>query len=96
MGRRFDLEGWTQLSLERFVQNPPDVLIAGFFDQPSTTSSHWSLSRHARVKDMMDSLPTISIPSKYLACNGLFSVDAAELIRTEAIELELLPGGNAS
>jgi hypothetical protein len=29
---------------------------------------------------MIESIPTIIVPGRYLSCNGIFSVDAAEYI----------------
>lgn len=77
------LAGWSSLPLEQFVMTPPDVMIASFFDLASGPTQHWSAARHHRVREMMQKTPTIIVPTAYLACNGLFMVDAAEFIRAE-------------
>ena len=77
------LRGWADLPLERFVFTPPDVIIASFFDLASGPTQHWSAARHQRVRDMLDTTPTIVVPTALLACNGLFMVEAAEFIRAE-------------
>jgi iron complex transport system substrate-binding protein len=97
IGKHYEIAGWGALPLERFIVDPPDILIASFFDLPSAKVSHWSLARHARVNKMLEEIPTIYVPGRYLSCGGLFSVDAAEFIRSEALRLDLIgPGGSAS
>lgn len=87
---RYGLKGWQTMPLEKFVFDPPDVLIGSFYDLPGSQMSNWSLSRHARVKAMLEEIPVIYVPGRYLSCNGLFSVDAAEYIRTQAEAMELI------
>jgi len=82
--KRYGLKGWQTMPLEKFVLDPPDVLIGSFYDLPGSQMSNWSLSRHARVKAMLEEIPVIYVPGRYLSCNGLFSVDAAGFIRAEA------------
>ena len=79
------LKGWQSLPLEALVQNPPDLIIGSFFNQKNIHVSNWSLSRHSRIKKMIEKIPTIIIPGRYLSCNGIFSVDAAEYIH-DAVE----------
>ncbi|WP_339863616.1 ABC transporter substrate-binding protein [Paremcibacter congregatus] len=76
------LKGWQPLPLEALVQNPPDVIIGSFFDMEKLHVSNWSLSRHHRIRKMIDNIPSILIPGRYLSCNGIFSVDAIEYIQT--------------
>jgi iron complex transport system substrate-binding protein len=85
---QFDLQGWRPLPLERFVDNPPDVIIASFFDHRSATASNWNIARHSRVKKLLAKTPTIYVPSRYLACSGLFLAETIELIRTEAEKID--------
>lgn len=81
LSEEFGLVGWQTLPLEALVQHPPDIIIGSFFNQENIHVSHWSLSRHDRVRNMLDSIPTIFVPGRYLSCNGIFSVDAAEYIQ---------------
>lgn len=83
MSEELGLVGWQPLPLEALVQNPPDIIIASFFNQKNIHVSNWSLSRHGRIKQMIDSIPTIVVPGRYLSCNGIFSVDAAEYIHDQ-------------
>lgn len=81
--------GWQNLPLEQMMLDPPDLIIGSFFDLP-TAQSPWSLSRHGRIAKMMQDIPTILLPGRYLACNGLFALDAAEYIRERAAILGLI------
>lgn len=83
MSEELGLVGWQALPLEALVQNPPDIIIGSFFNQKNIHISNWSLSRHGRIKEMINTIPTIIIPGRYLSCNGIFSVDAAEYIHDE-------------
>jgi len=80
LSEELGLKGWQALPLEALIQNPPDLIIGSFFDQKNIHVSNWSLTRHDRIKKMIDMIPTIIIPGRYLSCNGIFSVDAAEYI----------------
>ncbi len=80
MSEELGLIGWQPLPLEGLIRNPPDIIIGSFFDQKNIHVSNWSLSRHGRIKEMIETIPTIIVPGRYLSCNGIFSVDAAEFI----------------
>lgn len=82
--------GWLLLPLEDIVMDPPDMFVTSFFDTNMQNQSNWSLSRHDRLIAMMEETPTVDLPGSYLACNGLFLLDAAEAIRGKALELGLL------
>lgn len=73
--------GWQPISLETLLLNPPDLIISSFFDQDDVQLSHWSLTRHPKVAQMMNDIPTISIPGNLISCGGLFSIEIAEYIR---------------
>ncbi len=81
------LMGWQPLPLEALVQNPPDIIIGSFFNQKNIHVSNWSLSRHDHIKKMINSIPTIIIPGRYLSCNGIFTIDAAEYIHEKLAEI---------
>lgn len=81
------LTGWQPLPLEALIQNPPDIIIGSFFDLDNLHVSHWSLTRHSRIKQMLDRIPTIMVPGRYLSCNGIFTIDAAEYIHDRLEEL---------
>ncbi len=83
VAEEFGLTGWQTLPLENLIQNPPDIIIGSFFNQKNIHVSNWSLTRHNRIRQMIDNIPTIMVPGRYLSCNGIFSVDAAEYIQNE-------------
>ena len=93
IARELGETGWGPIPLEAFVLNPPDVLIAGFYDLETAKRVGWSRSRHPRFGAMLDGIPAIYVPSRYLSCNGFFFIDAAEYIREEAIRLGLIAEG---
>ncbi|UTW55928.1 ABC transporter substrate-binding protein [Kordiimonas sp. SCSIO 12610] len=85
------INSWQPVPLEALVLNPPDVIIGSFFDLTTSAKSQWGLTRHPLLNKMMQEIPTILVPSKYLSCNGFFFVDGAEYIREEASKLGLFP-----
>ncbi|MCK5425190.1 MAG: ABC transporter substrate-binding protein [Emcibacter sp.] len=87
MSEEQGLIGWQPLPLEALVQNPPDIIIGSFFNEKNIHVSNWSLTRHGRIRQMIDTIPTIMVPGRYLSCNGIFSVDAAEYIHDELEKL---------
>lgn len=89
---RLGLEGWRPLPLETLVQDPPDVIIASFFDLKQARASNWSIARHARVRQMLGETPTLYVPGRYFSCNGLFFADTVSFIRGEAQSAGLVEG----
>lgn len=73
--------GWRTVSLEQLLLSPPDVFIGSFFDDSDVARSSWSVARHGRLAEIMSRVPTVNVPGRLLSCSGLFSVDAAEIIR---------------
>jgi iron complex transport system substrate-binding protein len=82
--------GWISLPLEDLILDPPDMFITSFFDNKPSSQSTWSLSRHGHLYKMMENIPTVNLPSSYMACNGLFTIDAAEHIRIQATNIGLI------
>lgn len=91
---RLGLEGWRPLPLEVFVKDPPDVIIASFFDLKQAKASNWSVARHARIRQMLTDTPTVYVPGRYFSCNGLFFADTVALIRAEAERAGLGPASS--
>ena len=80
MGADGGREGWYPIDLEQMILDPPDIIIAGFFDLHRAQTDHWSIARHSLLREMMQDRPTIMVPSRLLACSAWFFVDAVELI----------------
>lgn len=87
LSQEIGLKGWQSIPLEHLIQNPPDLIIGSFFDQEQYQISNWSLARHNLITHMLTTIPTIIVPGRYLSCNGIFSVDAAEYIQQEVEKL---------
>jgi len=86
------LQGWQSLSLELMIKNPPDMIISSFFDQDDVHVSHWSLTRHPRIMELMVNIPTVAVPGDLLSCSGLFSIEAAEYIRSSTDQIFKIKG----
>jgi len=87
VAEQFGLNGWQPLPLEALIQKPPDLIITSFFNQDDIHISGWSLTRHHRIRKMLDTIPTIMVPGRYLSCNGSFTVEAAAYIQDEVERL---------
>ncbi len=85
-----DYNGWLPLPLEDMIMNPPDIIITSFFDSQLQNQSRWSVSRHDHLLNMMEDIPTIHLPGALMACDGLFLIEAAEQIRSDAKALGVL------
>lgn len=81
MAAELGYRGWRTIPLEHLVLNPPDVFIGSFFDDSDVARSSWSPARHPQLSALMETVPTIAVPGRFLSCSGLFSVEAAEFIR---------------
>jgi iron complex transport system substrate-binding protein len=73
-------EGWYPVNLEQIVLDPPEVIIAGFFDLRASNTNHWSITRHGVLRELMKDTPTVMVPSQMIACSTWRFVDAVELI----------------
>jgi len=66
------------------IQKTPGQKVSG------QNMSGWSLSRHGLLYQMMDNIPSIVLPGRYVSCHGLFMVDAAERLRSELVKKGLI------
>lgn len=79
------IKGWAQLPLEEVVMGAPDLVVGSFFEDGTVNRSSWSLSRHGVFRSLIDDLPAIMVPSRFMACSVAQAVDAAEFIRARAL-----------
>jgi len=89
MAHDYGLSGWRPLPLEIIAGAKPDLIITSFFELPGPTS-RWSLSQSPLVNELLNGLPVIELPASMQSCNGLFDIDAAAHIHSEAAKLGLL------
>jgi iron complex transport system substrate-binding protein len=80
-------QGWQSLDLERLALNPPDVVVAGFFDEARGRPAYWSIARHSFLKEVIRDKPFISIPGDVLTCQAWYVVDAIERIQRRLAEI---------
>lgn len=71
---------WHPVNLEALALDPPDMIVAGFYDLRSGKLSNWSLSRHEFLRRQGDIRPVARIPSREIACAAWFVADAIEEI----------------
>jgi len=75
-GRR----GWVPVDLESLALDPPDLFVTAFFDKRERHVDNWSPSRHAFLRGLLASRPTVHLPSRVVACSAWFVIDAIEAI----------------
>lgn len=80
---------WHPVNLEALALDPPDMIIAGFYDLRSGKLSNWSMSRHEFLRRQGDIRPVARIPSREIACAAWFVVDAIEEIAATRRSLSL-------
>ncbi|AWK84957.1 ABC transporter substrate-binding protein [Azospirillum thermophilum] len=71
--------GWTGYDLERFVLNPPRLLVTSFFESPDR-SLRRAFGDHPAFVRRMRATPTVAVPGKSWVCSGWFLVEAAETL----------------
>ena len=81
---KHNIISWQPLSLEQVILNPPDLIITNYFNQKNVHVSHWSLTRHPKINELMKNIPTIDMPGPLFSCGGLFAAEAATYIRKNA------------
>ena len=74
------------LSAEALLLEPPEFVIAGFFQSRDQDINHWSAARHPAVTKMIKDRPHVSLPPDLISCSAWFAVEAAELIATAIAE----------
>jgi iron complex transport system substrate-binding protein len=86
------ISGWGGFPLELLVERPPDLFLLGYFDeaQPVNKSAY---ARHALLREMLERVPSIAVPTTYWGCGGIELVDAAEVI---AARIAALPSPSLS
>ncbi|MFQ5563534.1 MAG: ABC transporter substrate-binding protein [Parvularculaceae bacterium] len=75
-----DETGWPPLPAETLILNPPQLVVAGFFNTAEAGVDHWSLASHPALAALFSDTPTVRLPPDLIGCAGWFSVDAAERI----------------
>ncbi len=71
--------GWGRFPLERLVAATPDVFLLGYFDRAMPRSKS-GYARHPILKQLLERVPTISVPAHYWGFGGWQLVETAEYI----------------
>ena len=74
------LSGWPPLPAESLLLDPPQFIVAGFFERGTETTNHWSAARHPVFRELFNKTPSAALPPDILSCPAWLSVDAAETI----------------
>ena len=75
---------WPPLPAEALIRNPPELIVAGFFDVHSEKINYWSAARHPALKSFIEENPNVTIPADLIGCAGWYSVIAAQRISRAA------------
>ncbi|MEZ5894224.1 MAG: ABC transporter substrate-binding protein [Parvularculaceae bacterium] len=73
-------EYWPSLPAETLLLAPPDMVVAGFFDNRDERINYWSASRHPALKRVLAGRPTVYLSADLISCAAPSSVEAAEKI----------------
>ncbi|MEM5516965.1 ABC transporter substrate-binding protein [Henriciella sp. AS95] len=73
-------QGWVNVPLETLVQNPPQRVLAAFFDFDEDRASNWSLTRHPAMQRILANAKTIRLDESRLTCPAWFVADEARAV----------------
>lgn len=76
--------GYNEAPMERFVLDPPEAVVLGFFDTPTYASSSWAPGRHAVMQKRLRERAVASLPGPMIACANWGAAQAAELLAAQA------------
>lgn len=69
--------GWTSYDLERFVLDPPPLLVTSFFDSPDRSLLR-AFGEHSAFVRRAAAIPTVAVPGSSWVCSGWILIEAAE------------------
>lgn len=78
------LSYWPALPAEALIAEPPDLIVAGFFDSGAEAINYWSAARHPAIRRQLRQTPTVYLPPDLISCAGWFAVDAAKAVAEAA------------
>jgi len=79
-----DQSYWPALPAETLIQNPPELIVGGFFVSRDQDINHWSAARHPALAALFQNTPTVQLPPDLVGCAAWYSIDAAVIIANEA------------
>ncbi len=76
--------GWTGISLERLVLDPPRGLVMSFFDSLTNALNRWGAGSHRVLHRLVDERAVGELPGTIAGCPGWFAADGAEILAMRA------------
>jgi iron complex transport system substrate-binding protein len=76
--------GYAEAPLERFVLDPPDAVVTGFFDTQAYASESWAPGRHALMRKILHQRAVANLPGATIACANWGAAQAVELLAARA------------
>lgn len=76
--------GYSTVSLESLVTQPPRAAVLGFFDPFMLANAYWGPGRHRILARVLQDKTIASLPGAQLGCPGWFAVDAAQTLAARA------------
>lgn len=74
------LSGWGSVDLEQLIMDPPDIIVASFFDVQQGMADSWRLGRHPAFKALIGKTRFVHVPSSMISCPTWRVTEAIELI----------------
>jgi iron complex transport system substrate-binding protein len=76
--------GFSAISLEQLVLDPPATLALGFFAPAGLALARWSPGRHRVVAETIRRRPSVILPASILACPAWFAADGVTSLAAAA------------
>ncbi|WP_411816508.1 ABC transporter substrate-binding protein [Hyphococcus sp. DH-69] len=74
------LHYYPPLSAEALLLDPPEFIVAGFFQSRDEGINHWSAARHPAITSTIETIPHVSLSPDLISCPAWFAVEASEKI----------------
>ncbi len=71
---------WPPLPAEALLLDPPEFIVAGFFNDADERINYWSAARHPALEAQLKQTPTLHLSADLISCAAWHSVEAAERI----------------
>ena len=79
--------GFRALDLEALVRLKPDLVVTAFFDLEDGRISNWGQARHPVLRRILQTTPSISLPTGQLACSAWFNIEIIEAIQSALFDV---------
>ncbi len=78
--------GWSQIDLEQLASDPPDLIVASFFDVQQGMADSWRLGQHPVIQSLKGKTRFVHVPANLLSCPTWQVLDAVSLINNQQYE----------